>query len=84
LKNEKTLKSKVMTKVREIKAFKLSNGRIIEDFETAVKEERFIEFKKQVAVFASDNGTCYKTKDAIMDAIIENVDRLKEIFSILD
>jgi hypothetical protein len=73
-----------MTKVTEITAFKLSDGRIIEDFETALYEEKFIEFKKQVAVFASNNGTCYETKDAIMDAIIENVDRLKEIFSILD
>ena len=66
--------------MEEIKGFKLSDGRIIENKEEAIKLQKEIDFKKAVWDFAQREGVC-EGKDAIYDAIIDNADELRKIFN---
>jgi hypothetical protein len=68
--------------MEEIKGFKLTDGRIIKNKDEAVKLQKEIDFKKAVWDFAQREGV-YETKDAIYDAIIDNVDELRKIFNAL-
>ena len=68
--------------MEEIKGFKLSDGRIIENKEEAIKLQKEIDFKKAVWEFAQREGVC-EGKDAIYDAIIDNADELRKIFNAL-
>lgn len=68
--------------MEEIKGFKLSDGRIIENKDEAIKLQKEIDFKKAIWDFAQREGV-YKTRDAIYNAIINNVDELCKIFNAL-
>ena len=68
--------------MEEIKGFKLSDGRIIENKEEAIKLQKEIDFKKAVWDFAQREGVC-EGKDTIYDAIIDNADELRKIFNAL-
>jgi hypothetical protein len=68
--------------MEEIKGFKLSDGRIIENKEEAIKLQKEIDFKKAVWDFAQKEGN-YEGRDVIYDAIIDNVDELRKIFNAL-
>ena len=68
--------------MKEIKAFKLTDGRIIEDQDEALKLQKEIDFQKEVWEFAQREGS-YESKDDIFNAIVNNVDELRTIFNIL-
>ena len=68
--------------MEEIKGFKLSNGKIIENKEEAIKLQKEIDFEKAIWNFAQREGA-YEGRDAIYDAIIDNVDELRKIFNAL-
>ena len=71
-----------LTKMKEIKAFKLTDGRIIEDKDEALKLQKEIDFQKEVWWFAQREGS-YESKDNIFFAIVNNVDELRTIFNML-
>lgn len=62
--------------------FKLSDGRIIENEEEAIKLQKEIDFKKAIWNLSQREGS-YETKDAIYEAITDNIDELKKIFNAL-
>ena len=72
----------ILTKMEEVKGFKLTDGRIIENKDEAIKLQKEIDFKKAVWDFAQREGV-YEAKDTIYDAIIDNVEELHKIFNAL-
>ncbi len=66
--------------MKEIKAYRLSNGEIVFSKEEAVKRQKEIDFEESVYKFAEKYG-CYEGKDQIRDAILENADELLEILN---
>ena len=66
--------------MKEIKAYKLSNGKIVESRAEAEAAEREIACINAVNDFAERNGV-YDSKDAIRNAILENADELKKILN---
>ena len=64
--------------MKEIKAYKLSNGVIVGNKEEAVKRQKEIDVEQSVYDFAEKHG-CYECKDQIRDAILENADELLAI-----
>jgi len=66
--------------MEEIKAYRLSNGEIVNDKEEAAKRQRAINFEESVYRFAEKYG-CYEGKDQIRDAILENADELLSILN---
>jgi 5-bromo-4-chloroindolyl phosphate hydrolysis protein len=67
--------------MEEIKAYKLSNGQIIENLEEATRIEKEIIFKDTIWKFSQREGI-YETKEAIYNAIVNNVEELIQIFKI--
>lgn len=65
--------------MKEIKAYKLSNGQIVENREEAVKLERKIIFEKAVRKFANKYGSYGEYADAIGEALIDNAEELVEV-----
>jgi hypothetical protein len=68
--------------MEKIKGFKITDGRIIENKDEAIKLQKEIDFKNAVWDFAQREGV-YETKDAIYNAIIDNVDELRKNFNAL-
>jgi len=68
--------------MEEIKGFKLSDGRIIENREEAIKLQKELDFKKAIWALAEREGSYYEGKNAIYNAIVDNVKELREIFDI--
>jgi hypothetical protein len=63
--------------------YQLSNGELVEDFETAEKKERMIQFKTAVTDFANKYGY-YEFRKNLESTLLENRDELKKIFRLLD
>ena len=64
--------------MKEIKAYRLSNGEIVSNKEEAARKQRIINFEESVYRFAEKHGY-YEGKNQIRDAILENADELLEI-----
>lgn len=66
--------------MKQVTAFKLSNGKIVENKAKAIKEQNEIDFVELVTNFAEANG-CYGSVDDIKNAILENRHVLKAILN---
>jgi adenylate kinase len=66
--------------MKEIKAYKLTNGEIVSNEEEANKRQKAINFEESVYRFAEKHGY-YEGKDQIRDAILENADELLDILN---
>jgi hypothetical protein len=64
--------------MKEITAYRLSDGTIVEDKAEAERRERVIRFEAEAMDFADKYGT-YEGKDQIFTAIAEHSDELMKI-----
>lgn len=69
-----------MKNLKEVKAYKLSNGEIIQNQDEAIKKQKDIEFKEQLDEFLNDVAYSGLIKK-VRPFIIEHADK---IFEILD
>ena len=75
-----------MVTLKEIKAFRLSDGSVVEDFKEAVRQEKLIEFEKEVRKFVEKNADHYfsLTESDLYNLIMNRWFELKKLISILD
>lgn len=74
---------KICKAIKEIKAYKLTDGSIIEDKDKAIKLQNIINFEKAILDFSEREGN-YDTKDAIYYSIVNNKNELLAIFNLLN
>ena len=68
--------------MKEIVGFKLTDGRIVEDKDEAIKLQKEIDFKCAIYDFAEKEGI-YDGKEVIYNAIVNNIEELRKIFNAL-
>lgn len=69
--------------MKTIKAYKLTDGRVIEDEDEAITLQREIDLRKALTKFADRVGSCNSDRDTIFFAILNNKDELKEMLVLL-
>lgn len=69
--------------MEEIKSYKLSDGRIIEDKNEAEKLEKELTFKSKLIEFVDREGSYTEICDAIYDVINDNREELRTMLNAL-
>jgi len=67
--------------MRKVTAFELTDGTIVKDEKTAIEQQNIIDLKQSVREFADEVGY-HEGRDLIYEAIIDNVEKLREILKV--